>query len=71
MAGYSKTPLWKKLGYKSGMPALLHEAPANYKKLLNLPASVSVEWRDAISRELKLVHIFTKHEAELESVLKD
>jgi len=27
MAGYSGTPLWKKLGYKSGVASLVEGAP--------------------------------------------
>ena len=37
MAGYSGTPLWKKLGYKTGLRAYLDGAPDNYVQLLDLP----------------------------------
>jgi len=42
MAGYSGTPLWKKLGYKTGMSAYLDGAPSSYISLLVLPADVIV-----------------------------
>ncbi len=33
-AGYSGTPLWKKLGFKAGMTVALLAAPAHYNQLL-------------------------------------
>ena len=33
-AGYSGTPLWKKLGLKEGMTVAVLDAPAHYDKLL-------------------------------------
>ncbi|PYK46894.1 MAG: DUF3052 domain-containing protein [Verrucomicrobia bacterium] len=44
MAGYSGTPLWKKLGYKTGMSAYIDGAPSNYISLLALPVDVVVTW---------------------------
>src|SRR5438270_890633 len=40
MAGYSGTPLWKKLGYKTGLRAYLDAAPEDYVQLLELPREV-------------------------------
>ncbi|MBK1870943.1 DUF3052 domain-containing protein [Taklimakanibacter albus] len=34
MAGYSGTPLWKKLGFKPGMKIALIHAPAHYASLM-------------------------------------
>lgn len=34
MAGYSGTPLWKKLGFKPGMKIALIGAPGHYKSLI-------------------------------------
>lgn len=34
-AGYSGTPLWKKLGFKAGMKVAVLEAPAHYDGLLS------------------------------------
>jgi hypothetical protein len=70
MAGYSKTPLWKKLGYKSGMTVILKGAPANYKKLLSLPASESIKWTETADSEADLVHVFTVSADELKTSLK-
>jgi len=58
MAGYSATPLWKKLGYKSGHRALLVEAPAGYARLLALPAEVHVTWLDRPAKGMGFVHLF-------------
>ena len=44
MAGYSGTPLWKKLGYKAGVSAYVEGEPSNYISLLTLPADVVVTW---------------------------
>ena len=44
MAGYSGTPLWKKLGYKNGMSAYVDGGPNNYLSLLALPADLHVTW---------------------------
>ena len=34
MAGYSKTPAWKKLGIKEGMRVIHLNAPANYRRIV-------------------------------------
>jgi len=44
MAGYSGTPLWKKLGYKAGVSAYVEGEPSNYICWLTLPADVVVTW---------------------------
>ena len=36
MAGYSGTPLWKKLGYKAGVSAYVEGEPSNYISLLTV-----------------------------------
>jgi hypothetical protein len=64
MAGYSGTPLAKKLGIKAG--TILHtvNAPANYAALLDLlPENVAVTPGQA--NELDLVHVFATTRAEL------
>lgn len=57
-AGYSGTPLWKKLGYKTGQSAFVHRAPQNYAALLQLPADVSVTWAPKFKAGLPFVHLF-------------
>ncbi|MFI5456196.1 MAG: DUF3052 family protein [Isosphaerales bacterium] len=68
MAGYSGTPLARKLGIKAG--TLLHpvHAPANYMALLDsLPENVTVV--DRVAEDLDLVHLFTKSRSELLDLL--
>jgi len=68
VAGYSGTPLARKLGIKAGM--LLHPVhpPANYMALLDsLPENVTVV--DGVAEEIDLVHLFTKNRSELLELL--
>ncbi len=64
MAGYSGTPLAKKLGIKSGMVVRVVNAPGDYAKLVDpLPEGVVISSKAA--KDLGLVHIFTKSRSEL------
>lgn len=68
MAGYSETPLAKKLGIKEGYRVRITGAPAHYLELVKpLPPHVIVSNR--IARRIDIWHIFTKSYAELESKL--
>jgi hypothetical protein len=58
MAGYSGTPLWKKLGYKAGLSAFVDQPPRDYSALLQLPADVSVTWVPKFKAGLPFVHLF-------------
>ncbi|HKP68223.1 MAG TPA: hypothetical protein VJV05_02995, partial [Pyrinomonadaceae bacterium] len=63
-AGYSGTPLAKKLGIKDGVRVLPVNAPDNYSELLDpLPAHVTVS--ETPSKELDLIHFFTNGRDEL------
>jgi hypothetical protein len=63
-AGYSGTPLWKKLGYKAGLRARLDAAPADYDALVRpLPDDV-LFLPDAIG-EADLAHVFVRRLADL------
>jgi bifunctional DNA-binding transcriptional regulator/antitoxin component of YhaV-PrlF toxin-antitoxin module len=67
-AGYSGTPLAKKLGIKPGDKLYLHNAPENYYALVEpLPEGVSetVKFKDA-----DVLHVFTNRRAELEMLLE-
>jgi hypothetical protein len=64
-AGYSRTPLVRKLGFKPGMRAHYVAAPAGFETLLGeLPDGVRVLTRSAA--ELDLVVLFALSRAELE-----
>ena len=57
-AGYSGTPLAKKLGIKEGMKIVASDAPENYAELLGeLPHGVTVE--NERSAGADIVHLFT------------
>jgi Protein of unknown function (DUF3052) len=69
VAGYSGTPLWKKLGIKAGTVLHAVHAPADYAALLGpLPENATIALK-AGKRELDLVHIFTKSRSELLDLL--
>lgn len=70
MAGYSGTPLWKKLGYKTGISAYLDGGPANYHSLLTLPADFRVDWLIRSKSNFNLIHLFTTSASELKVKLK-
>ena len=69
MAGYSGTPLWKKLGYKDGDRAYVEGAPAAYAAALGLPPEISVEWVKRPQKGITFVHLFTASMAMLEQRL--
>jgi hypothetical protein len=59
MAGYSATPLWKKLGYKDKLDAYAEGAPPNYLSSLELPPDVGVQWLTRPKKAMGFVHLFT------------
>lgn len=69
-AGYSGTPLAKKLGIKNGCCVITVNAPENYAELLDpLPADVTISQK---RREgAHLVHLFTNSRDELFRMLAD
>ena len=63
-AGYSGTPLAKKLGIKDGFFVLTVNVPDNYAELIEpLPDSVSIA--EVPSSDADLIHIFTNSRDEL------
>jgi len=70
MAGYSGTPLWKKLGYKTGMSAYVDGGPENYRSLLELPPDVAVTWLRGAKSDIEFVHLFATSASELKAKLK-
>lgn len=65
MPGYSGTPLWKKLGLKPGLQALVEAPPDDYFSLLGLPAEVEVTWEAKVSAKTQLVHLFVQKSSTL------
>ena len=69
MAGYSGTPLVKKLGIREAMRVVVLNRPAGYEELLGaLPdrASIASQARDGTA----FVHLFVKSAADLGATLK-
>ena len=69
MAGYSSTPLAKKLGYKPGQTVHLHQAPADYARLLALGDPTAVTWLKEPKAGVQLIHAFTADLVELKQLL--
>lgn len=70
MAGYSKTPLAKKLGIKPGCEIFTVNEPDHYRKLLEpLPEAVSFTRR--LTDDTALIHLFSLDRSELESTLPE
>jgi hypothetical protein len=67
MAGYSGTPLWKKLGIKSGYRVRTTHAPPNYRQLLGETPEATISSR--ITRNIQIWHLFTASYKELQAVL--
>ncbi len=63
-AGYSGTPLAKKLGLESGMRASAVGAPDHYHSLL-APEPDTIRWLGPRARRLNFVHLFVRREADL------
>ncbi|GJM30210.1 MAG: DUF3052 domain-containing protein [Cyclobacteriaceae bacterium] len=67
-AGYSDTPLGKKLGLKEGFSIKLVHAPDYYFKLFaDLPDNLLINDNPSIKKNL--IHLFTKDSKELEKTL--
>ena len=66
-AGYSGTPLWKKLGLKEGRAACVIGAPPGYEALIaGGPAMV---W-GSLQAGVSFIHIFTPFRTELNDTLR-
>lgn len=68
MAGYSGTPLSKKLGIKPSGEVHLVEAPPGYRKLLT-PLPDGVAFIRDLSERTDLIHVFSTRKAELSRAL--
>ena len=64
MAGYSGTPLVKKLGIKEGFNIKIVNAPAGVEKELQIPANVTVNARTRKPIDLVLLFVTTRRELE-------
>jgi hypothetical protein len=69
MAGYSGTPLAKKLGINAGSKVFADGAPSDYASLL-APLPEGVRFLKKISSSVDVVHLFTKSASELDAKLR-
>jgi hypothetical protein len=69
VAGYSGTPLAKKLGIKPGIEVMLVGAPEGYRKLVE-PLPDGVTFAARLSNRTDIVHVFTTRKAKLGKALK-
>jgi len=68
LAGYSSTPLAKKLGIREGSHVLVVGDPANYVHLLE-PLPNAVIFDQKLSEATDVIHVFTKQRDELKKQL--
>ena len=69
MAGYSGTPLVKKLGVKDGFKIHAINAPADYRLLL-APLPAAVQFTSAANNSTNMVHVFATKRMRLASALR-
>ena len=70
MAGYSGTPLAKKLGIKIGMKTYVKNAPENYLDLLE-PLPEALVFTKRLTSQTDFIHLFTRSRSELSSLLSN
>lgn len=68
-AGYSGTPLAKKLGIAEGTRLVVMHAPVDYARLLE-PVPVGVLFEARVSRQTDIVHVFNDRKATLKAELE-
>ena len=68
MAGYSGTPLAKKLGVKEGSHIVVAGAPPYYFSLLE-PLPAKVHFSSRMTDVTDIVHVFSTRRAELQAML--
>jgi bifunctional DNA-binding transcriptional regulator/antitoxin component of YhaV-PrlF toxin-antitoxin module len=67
-AGYSGTPLMKKLGIKEGYKICIINGPENYWELIgSLPSAVEIV--DPYTENIDFLHIFSKSKDEYEQLI--
>jgi len=64
VAGYSGTPLAKKLGIKEQTSVVAVDAPKGYRALLE-PLPTAVQFSTKVDRTTNIVHVFSTKKAEL------
>ena len=70
MAGYSGTPLAKKLGIRAGSRVLVSGAPDSYRAAL-APLPEAVTFAKKLSDSVDVIHVFAMQRAKLASALAE
>lgn len=70
MTGYSGSPLVTKLGIKDGFKIYVKNPPTNYHQLIS-PIPDDVEIKKRLSKQLDMIHFFTKRKDELAGCIND
>jgi len=68
MAGYSGTPLAKKLGIKEGYRVRIKNAPDDYLELVS-PTPENVRISKSLRKDVDIFHFFTRSSSELKAQL--
>jgi hypothetical protein len=68
MAGYSGTPLLKKLGIKPGYKMYIYQPPGAYFEWLN-PLPEKIVLAEKLSGPLDFIHLFVKNQKDFQKVL--
>lgn len=68
-AGYSGTPLAKKLGINLGAVVCVIKGPKDYQRLLE-PRPADVRFTASISARTDIIHLFATHRTKLEKSLR-
>ncbi|MDH3440114.1 MAG: DUF3052 domain-containing protein [Gammaproteobacteria bacterium] len=68
MAGYSGTPLARKLGFKPGNRVRTSNAPDNYLELVS-PRPEGVQISSVLRKDIDIWHLFTRSESALKAAL--
>ncbi len=69
MAGYSKTPLWQKLGLQQCLLACVHQPPVDYFEWL--ADGPQVNWAKDLDFSCRFIHLFNSSHDELGVLLAD
>lgn len=68
MAGYSQTPLARKLGIKAGFKIILHNPPSHYFQLFaDFPENVE-ELAERTPQSADFIHVFVSQDKELKEI---
>lgn len=68
-AGYSGTPLARKLGISQGAKVFAKNAPDNYARLLE-PVPPDVTFQTRLSKDTDVIHVFNDRKASLKAELE-